>query len=88
MPWTMKVTSKGTQLFASRLQFLGAQAALPTASGQRPTRSGQLAIATNVHHSMGYVRPVNILGIRWYSVTIWRCLFFSLDMSKLLMQSR
>jgi hypothetical protein len=29
MPWTMKVTSKGTRLFASRLQFLGAHAALP-----------------------------------------------------------
>jgi hypothetical protein len=88
MPWTMKVTSKGTWLFTSGLQFLGAHAALPIASGQRPTQSGWLAVATNVHHSMGYVRPVDVLGIRRYSVTIWRCSFFSLDMSKLLMQSR
>jgi hypothetical protein len=71
MPWTMKVTSKGTWLFDSRLQFLGAHTALPTTSGQRPTRSGRLAVATNVHHSMGHVWPVDVLGLRRYSVTIW-----------------
>jgi hypothetical protein len=70
MPWMMKVTSKGTRLFASGLQFLGAHTALPTASGQRPTRSGWLAFATNVHHSMGHVWPVDILGIRRCSATI------------------
>jgi hypothetical protein len=50
---------------------LGAHAALPTVRGQRPTRSGWLAVATNVHHSMGHVWPVDVLGIRRYCVTIW-----------------
>jgi hypothetical protein len=71
MPWTTKVTSKGTRLFASGLQFLGTYATLPTTSSQRPTRSGWLAVATNVHHSMGHVQPMDVLGIMRYSVTIW-----------------
>ncbi len=47
MPWMMKVTSKGTRLFASKLQNLGTHAALLTASGQHPTRSGWLAVVIN-----------------------------------------
>jgi hypothetical protein len=52
-------------------RFLGAHAALPTASSQHPTQSDRLAVTTNVHHSMGHVWPVDVLGIRRYSVTIW-----------------
>jgi hypothetical protein len=40
-----------------------------------------------LHHSIEHVRPVDVLGIRRYSVTIWQCSFFFFDMSTILMQS-